>query len=83
MLALMQRQKREVYVVCGSEFEPKLTGRITIIKKALYGLKSSDNHWHSHFTQSLYPMGFKPTRLDCNVWIRKKENGEGYDYITT
>jgi hypothetical protein len=28
-------------------------------------------------------MGFKPTGFDCNVWIRKKENREGYNYITT
>jgi hypothetical protein len=53
--------KEKVYVICGPEFGPELAGRIAIIRKALYGLKSSGNCWHSHFAKSLYLMGFEPT----------------------
>ena len=28
-------------------------------------------------------MGFTPTRFDPDVWLRKRDSGEGYDYIST
>jgi hypothetical protein len=28
-------------------------------------------------------MGFTPTRFDCNVWLRKRDDDKGYDYIST
>lgn len=28
-------------------------------------------------------MGFKPTRFDCYIWIRKRDDGSGYDYKAT
>jgi len=28
-------------------------------------------------------MGFIPTRYDQDVWYRLRDNGEGYDYIST
>jgi hypothetical protein len=45
--------KEKIFVRCGPEFGPELEGRIAILKKALYGLKSSGNHWHSTL-QRLY-----------------------------
>lgn len=44
--------KEKVYVVYSPEFGPELAGRIAIIKKAFYGLKSSGNHWYSYFVKS-------------------------------
>ncbi len=35
--------KEKIFVRCGPEFGPKLEGRIAILRKALYGLKSSGN----------------------------------------
>ena len=63
--------KEKVYINCGPEFGPELEGQIAIIRKALYGLKSSGNHWHAHFSNTLYAMGFTPTRFDPNIWLRK------------
>ncbi len=45
--------KEKVYTICGPEFGPELEGRIAIIKKSLYGLKSSGARWHAHFAKSL------------------------------
>ena len=28
-------------------------------------------------------MGFTPTRFDHDIWIRKRDDGSGYDYIST
>ncbi len=54
-----------------------------IIKKSLYGLKSSGAQWHAHFAKTLYTMGFTPTRFDNDVWIRRRNDNSGYDYIST
>jgi hypothetical protein len=70
--------KEKVYVRCRPEFGPELEGRIAIIKKSLYGLKSSGAQWHAHFARSLYLMGFNPTRFDCSVWIKERKDGSGY-----
>lgn len=75
--------KEKIYVRCGPEFGPELEGWIAILKKALYGLKSSGNRWHAHFAKTLYNMGFEPTRYDNNVWIRSRMDESGYDYICT
>ncbi len=79
----MQQQKKKIFVRCGPEFGPKLEGRIAILKKALYGLKSSGNQWHAHFMKTLYQLGFEPTRYDNDVWIKPRGDGTGYDYICT
>jgi hypothetical protein len=75
--------KEKVYTVCGPEFGPELEGRIAIIKKSLYGLKSSGARWHAHFAKSLYTLGFKPTRFDNDIWLKLRGDGSGYDYIST
>ena len=75
--------EEKVYVICGPEFGPELEGRIAIVRKGLYGLKTSGNRWHAHFAQTLYGMGFIPTRFDPNVWLKKREDEKGYDYIST
>ncbi len=46
------------------------TGQIVIIRKALYGLVSSSERWHSHFAERLRGLNFVPTRSDADVWIR-------------
>jgi len=75
--------KEKNYCICGPKFGPELEGRIAIIKKGLYGLKSSGAQWHAHFAMTLYTMGFILTRFDPNVWIKRREDGKGYDYIST
>jgi hypothetical protein len=49
----------------------------------MYGLKSSGAQWHTHFAKTLYTMGFQPTRFDNDVWLKKRPDNSGYDYIST
>ncbi len=70
----------KVYSRAGPEFGDR-EGSIVIIKKALYGLKSSAECWHSMFSDSLRKLGFSPTRFDRDVWIR--DAGDHYEYIFT
>jgi hypothetical protein len=75
--------KEKVYTICGPEFGPELEGHIAIIKKSLYGLKSSGAQWHAHFAKTLHTMGFQPTRFDNDAWLKKRKDNSGYDYIST
>ena len=55
-----------------------------IIRKALYGLKSSGMASRSHLAETLHDIGFKPTKADPNIWIRpvvKPDGSEYYEYI--
>jgi len=73
----------KVYCICGPEFGPELEGRIAITRKGLYGLKPSGARWHAHFASTLYLMGFNPSQYDPDVWMRKRDDNKGYDYIST
>ena len=70
----------KVYAIAGKEFG-ELEGKIIIIKKALYGLATSGERWHKHFADSLLGLGFKPTRYDRDVWLRKHKSQKSYEYI--
>ena len=72
-----------VYSKCGKEFGPNLEGKTVVIKKALYGLRTSSERWWSHFADTLRGLGFNNTRYDKDVWLRPSECGTHYEYVCT
>ena len=48
-----------------------------IIRKALYGLKSSGVAFRAHLVETLHDIGFKPARADPDVWIRPAVKPDG------
>ena len=60
-------------------------GKVCVIVRALYGLKSSGAAWRSHFAKNdLRDLGFTSTLADPDVWIRpatKKNGDKYYEYI--
>ncbi len=54
-------RNEKVYAVAGPKLGEERVGKIVIIWKALYGLASSAEQWHSHFADTLRGMGFTPT----------------------
>ena len=55
-----------------------------IIRKALYGPKSSGAAFRAHLAETLHDIGFKPMKADPDVWIRpvvKLDGTEYYEYI--
>ncbi|HEY9710848.1 MAG TPA: reverse transcriptase domain-containing protein, partial [Oculatellaceae cyanobacterium] len=77
---LYGKSKEKVYIIAGPEFGPKLQGKRLIIYKALYGLKSSSARFHEHLSSTLLKLGFKPSKADYDLWIRK--SGDHYEYVT-
>ena len=52
-------------------------------KALLYGLRSSSRAFRGYFADFLRGMDFIPTRYDRDVWLRKREKRDGYDYLCT
>lgn len=71
-----------VWSSCGKEFGNK-HGATVVIKRALYGLKTSARSYHEHFADFLRMMGFTPTRADQDVWWKDGVDHDGYDFICT
>jgi hypothetical protein len=69
-----------VYTIAGPEFG-SLAGSLMIVLKALYGLQGSGKAWHSKLADDLWDLGFKPSRADPDLWMRKMDNH--YEYIAT
>ena len=72
----------KVWSRCGPEFG-KQEGAIVTLKRALYGLKTASRSFHEFFGDTLRRMGFLPTRADQDLWYRKADDHQGYDYIAT
>ena len=59
-------------------------GKIFIVRKALYKLKSASASFQSSMAKRFDALGFKSLHADLDVWIRpakKPDNNEYYEYI--
>ena len=75
---LEAKTNEKVYIVAGPEFGAR-AGHILIVRKALYGLRSSGARWHDRFSDCLRDLGFFPCRAEPDIWMRRK--GDHYEYI--
>eukprot|EP00957_Ditylum_brightwellii_P038250 2891997-Ditylum_brightwellii.AAC.1 len=72
----------KIWSVAGGQFGYK-KGAIVVLKEALYGLKTVSASFHKLLRDFLQEMGFEPPMTDQDLWIKKSEHYEGYDYIAT
>ena len=54
-------------------------GHFLIVRKALYGLRSSGARWHDKLSDCLRELGFFPCKAEPDVWMRR--NGSRYEYV--
>jgi hypothetical protein len=55
-------------------------GKVLIIVRALYGLKSAGFSWRSELAQALRDLKFESTKADPDVWIRAAAREDGHEY---
>ena len=71
--------REKIWTIAGPEF---VSGKGTpvIIRKALYGLKSSGAAFQAHLVETLYDISFGSSKADPDVWLRPavKPNGQTY-----
>ena len=78
---LYGKTKEKVYIKAGREFGKDMNGKILIIVKSLYGLKTSAARFHECLSDKLREMGYRPSLTDADLWMIDK--GTHYDYIAT
>ena len=52
------------------EFYPAGTV-LWVLKKAMYGLRTSPQDWQTHFADSLQDMGFSRLQSEANIYVKK------------
>ena len=71
--------REKIWTVAGAEFGTD-QGAVMIVKRALYGLKSSGASWRAMLAQTLGDLGYTSTRADPDVWIRPQTKPNGFEY---
>ena len=75
--------REKIWTRAGPEFGSE-AGTIMFIHKALYGLRSSGAAFRAHLAETLYDIGFVPTRADPDVWCLpaiQEDVIEYYEYV--
>ena len=71
--------REKIWTRAGTEFRSE-SGTIMLIRKALYGLKSSGAAFRAHLAETLYDIRFVPTRADPDIWRRPAVKQDGFEY---
>ena len=74
--------KEKIYTGLGNEFTSR-AGCIVLTVKALRGLTTSAERFKTLLADFIRSLRFTPTRYDRNVWLRLRDDKDGYDYIYT
>ena len=59
-------------------------GKVIVIVRALYGLKSSSARWREHMAETLRNGGFTSCKADPDLWLRpamKPDGSKIYEYV--
>ena len=71
--------RERVWIIAGPEFGSE-AGNNMIVKKALYGLKSSGAAFRAFLAETLDATGYKPSYANPDVWIRPAVKADGFEY---
>ena len=71
--------REKIWTRAGPEFGSE-SGTIMLIRKALYGLKSSGAAFRAHLTETLYDIRFIPTQADPDIWRQPAVKEDGFKY---
>jgi hypothetical protein len=71
--------RERIDITAGPEFGSK-AGSLMVVKKALYGHKSSGAAFQAHLAETLYDLSYLPTKADPDVWIRPGIKPDGFKY---
>ena len=73
--------KEKVYFVAGPKFGPELMGKILIIVRSIYNLGASAARVHEQLTDIFWVMGYEPSKVDPDFFIRGK--GDHYGHVAS
>jgi Reverse transcriptase (RNA-dependent DNA polymerase) len=71
--------QEKIWFIAGPEFGTK-KGKVLIIRKALYGLKSSGAAWRALFSSTLHELGYTPSKGNPDVYLHPAVKANGTQY---
>ena len=71
--------QEKIYCIAGPEFGSD-AGKVMIIKRALYGLKSSGAAFRAKLADCIWDMGYRPSKADPDVWLKPATKANGHKY---
>ena len=72
------------YVMCGPEFGIENIGKVALIHRALYGVKSMGHDFRNHLRSCMHHLNFSPCPANPDVWMQPAQKGDStpcYDYV--
>ena len=79
---LLAKTSEKVCIKAGPEFG-ELEGHLLLVDKALYGLRLSGKAWNQLLSDVLLAMGFKPSKAEASIFMRKSPTRDCYEYVAT
>ena len=71
--------REKIYTVAGKEFGSD-EGKVMVIVRALYGLKSSGAAFRAMLADTLWNLDYRPSLADPDVWLKPAVKGSGFKY---
>jgi hypothetical protein len=69
--------REKIWTIAGPEFGSEC-GQLMLITRALYGLKSSGAAFRAFLAETLYELGYVPSKADPDVWMRPAVKPNGF-----
>jgi len=76
---LTAKCREKIWTIAGPEFGSD-AGKIMIVTRALYGLKSSGAAFRALLAEVLWDMGYRPSKADPDVYMRPAVKSDGTTY---
>ena len=76
---LTAKCREKIWTIAGPEFGSE-AGKIMLVVRALYGLKSSGAAFRALLAEVLHDMGYIPSYADPDVWMRPGIKPCGFEY---
>jgi hypothetical protein len=71
--------REKIWTTAGPEFGSDAEKNMLVVR-ALYGLKSSGAAFRAFLAETLYDIGYTPSKADPDVWMRPAIKGNGFKY---
>lgn len=73
--------REKIWCVAGTEFGSN-KGKVLLVVRALYGLKSSGASWRAMFAETLNDLGYVSSKADPDLWLKPKTKPNGDKYYS-
>ena len=76
---LTAKCREKIWTIAGPEFGYD-AGKLMIVVRAFYGLKSSGAAFRALLANTLYDIRYTPNKADPYVWLRPAVKPDGFEY---